>query len=200
MRAVLTRVKHASVSVDGKIIGQIGEGFLVLLGVTHEDTEAQAEKLADKLTGLRIFEDENEKMNNPTQDDDTTVETTKPTADDGEAPSAPAAAPALDPAGLEAALKAYIAATNGATADDENDPAAGDTTDKPTKDEGEGDDPAKPDVLADITARRDAMEDGPAKADINTLLSMLDAANARARFQAGSAQAISPSFFSSASR
>ena len=63
MRAVLTRVKHASVSVDGKIIGHIGEGFLVLLGVTHEDTEAQAEKLADKLTGLRIFEDENEKMN-----------------------------------------------------------------------------------------------------------------------------------------
>ena len=63
MRAVLTRVKHASVSVDGKVIGQIGEGFLVLLGVTHEDTEAQAEKLADKLTGLRIFEDENEKMN-----------------------------------------------------------------------------------------------------------------------------------------
>ena len=117
--------------------------------------------------------DENEKMNNPTQDDDTAVETTKPTADDGEAPSAPAAAPALDPAGLEAALKAYIAATNGATADDENDPAAGDTTDKPTKDEGEGDDPAKPDVLADITARRDAMEDGPAKADINTLLSIV---------------------------
>ena len=62
MRAVLTRVKHASVSVDGKVIGQIGEGFLVLLGVTHEDTEAQAVKLADKLTGLRIFEDEHEKM------------------------------------------------------------------------------------------------------------------------------------------
>ena len=124
--------------------------------------------------------DENEKMNNPTQDDDTAVETTKPTADDGEAPGAPAAAPTLDPAGLEAALKAYIAATNGATADDEDDPAAGDATDKPTEDEGEGDDPTKPDVLADITARRDAMEDGPAKADINTLLSMLDAANARA--------------------
>ena len=63
MRAVLTRVKHASVSVDGKVIGKIGEGFLVLLGVTHEDTETQAVKLADKLTGLRIFEDENEKMN-----------------------------------------------------------------------------------------------------------------------------------------
>ena len=63
MRAVLTRVKHASVTIDGKVHGQIGEGFLILLGVTHEDTEAQAVKLADKLTGLRIFEDENGKMN-----------------------------------------------------------------------------------------------------------------------------------------
>ena len=63
MRAVLTRVKHASVTIDGKIHGQIGEGFLILLGITHEDTEAQAVKLADKLTGLRIFEDENGKMN-----------------------------------------------------------------------------------------------------------------------------------------
>ena len=59
MRAVLTRVKHASVTIDGKVHGQIGEGFLILLGITHEDTEAQA----DKLTGLRIFEDENGKMN-----------------------------------------------------------------------------------------------------------------------------------------
>ena len=63
MRAVLTRVKHASVTIDGKVNGQIGEGFLILLGITHEDTEAQAVKLADKLTGLRIFEDENGKMN-----------------------------------------------------------------------------------------------------------------------------------------
>ena len=63
MRAVLTRVKHASVTIDGKIHGQIGEGFLILLGVTHEDTEAQAVKLAEKLTSLRIFEDENGKMN-----------------------------------------------------------------------------------------------------------------------------------------
>lgn len=55
MRAVLTRVKHASVTIDGKVHGQIGEGFLILLGVTHEDTEAQAVKLADKLTGLRIL-------------------------------------------------------------------------------------------------------------------------------------------------
>ena len=63
MRAVLTRVKHASVTIDGKVHGQIGEGFLILLGITHEDTEAQAVELADKLTGLRIFEDENGKMN-----------------------------------------------------------------------------------------------------------------------------------------
>ena len=63
MRAVLTRVKHASVSIDGKETARIGEGFLILLGVTHEDTEAQAVKLAEKLTGLRIFEDETGKMN-----------------------------------------------------------------------------------------------------------------------------------------
>ena len=63
MRAVLTRVKHASVPIDGQVKGRIGEGFLSLLGVTHEDTEAQAVKLADKLTSLRIFEDEDGKMN-----------------------------------------------------------------------------------------------------------------------------------------
>ena len=63
MRAVLTRVKSASVTIEGRVAGQIGQGFLILLGVTHEDTEAQAVKLADKLTGLRIFEDEDGKMN-----------------------------------------------------------------------------------------------------------------------------------------
>lgn len=63
MRAVLTRVKSASVTIEGRVAGQIGQGFLILLGVTHEDTEAQAIKLADKLTGLRIFEDETGKMN-----------------------------------------------------------------------------------------------------------------------------------------
>ena len=63
MRAVLTRVKSASVTIDGRVAGQIGQGFLILLGITHEDTELQASKLADKLTGLRIFEDENGKMN-----------------------------------------------------------------------------------------------------------------------------------------
>ena len=68
MRAVLTRVKSASVTVDGSVIGQIGQGFLILLGVTHEDTEAKAVKLADKLMGLRIFEDENGKMNRSLED------------------------------------------------------------------------------------------------------------------------------------
>ena len=62
MRAVLSRVKNASVTVDGQVIGKIGQGFLILLGITHEDTEVQAAKLADKLTGLRIFEDEDGKM------------------------------------------------------------------------------------------------------------------------------------------
>lgn len=63
MRAVVTRVAHASVSIDGAVKGRINRGFLILLGVTHEDTEAEAVKLADKICGLRIFEDENGKMN-----------------------------------------------------------------------------------------------------------------------------------------
>ncbi len=67
MRAVLTRVRSASVEIDGAIKGQIGRGFLVLLGVHENDTEKEAEKTADKICGLRIFEDENGKMNvNPT--------------------------------------------------------------------------------------------------------------------------------------
>ena len=68
MRAVLTCVKSASVTVDGREIANIGKGFLILLGVTHEDTEAQAVQLADKLMGLRVFEDENGKMNRSLED------------------------------------------------------------------------------------------------------------------------------------
>ena len=63
MRAVLTRVTSASVSVEGKVIGQIGKGFLVLLGVHTDDTEADADRIADRICGLRVFEDENRKMN-----------------------------------------------------------------------------------------------------------------------------------------
>lgn len=63
MRAVVTRVKHASVTIDGKVSGKIGEGYLVLLGVAPGDTEETAVKLADKICNLRVFEDENGKMN-----------------------------------------------------------------------------------------------------------------------------------------
>ncbi len=63
MRAVVTRVKSASVEIEGKINGAIGQGLLILLGVAPEDTSAQCAKLADKILGLRIFEDENGKMN-----------------------------------------------------------------------------------------------------------------------------------------
>ena len=63
MRAVLTRVNRASVTIAGEVHGKIGKGFLILLGVHEDDTEAEALKIADKICGLRIFEDENGKMN-----------------------------------------------------------------------------------------------------------------------------------------
>lgn len=63
MKAVIQRVKRADVVVDGKTVGEIGKGFLVLLGVVEGDTEKEAEILASKTAKLRIFEDENEKMN-----------------------------------------------------------------------------------------------------------------------------------------
>ena len=63
MRAVLTRVSSASVSVDGTVIGQIGKGFLVLVGVHVGDAEADADRIADRICGLRIFEDDGGKMN-----------------------------------------------------------------------------------------------------------------------------------------
>ena len=63
MRAVLTRVKSASVTIDGEVVGKIGQGFLILLGVGPEDTEKECRYLAEKALSLRIFEDENGKMN-----------------------------------------------------------------------------------------------------------------------------------------
>jgi len=63
MRAVVTRVSSASVVIGGETVGRTGKGFLVLLGVKVGDTEAEAKKLADKVCGLRVFEDENGKMN-----------------------------------------------------------------------------------------------------------------------------------------
>lgn len=63
MRAVLTRVSSAAVEIDGKTVGSIGRGFLVLLGVHTTDTEAEAIKIADRICGLRVFEDGNGRMN-----------------------------------------------------------------------------------------------------------------------------------------
>lgn len=68
MRAVLTRVKSASVAIDGQVVGQIGQGFLILLGIGPEDTEKECRYLAEKALGLRIFEDENGKMNRGLED------------------------------------------------------------------------------------------------------------------------------------
>ena len=63
MKTVIQRVSHAKVTVDGSITGEIDKGFMILLGVAQGDTEADCEKLADKISKLRIFADENDKTN-----------------------------------------------------------------------------------------------------------------------------------------
>lgn len=63
MRAVVQRVSHAQVKVDGKVVGKIEKGYLVLLGVKEGDTTKEADFLANKVVNLRVFEDENDKMN-----------------------------------------------------------------------------------------------------------------------------------------
>ena len=63
MKFVIQRVEKAAVHVDGQCVGNIGKGFLVLIGVSDTDTEAVADKMIRKMTGLRIFEDENGKTN-----------------------------------------------------------------------------------------------------------------------------------------
>ena len=68
MKAWVQRVTEASVTIDGEKVAEIGQGCLVLLGVTHGDTEAAADKIADKLVKLRIFEDENGKTNKSIED------------------------------------------------------------------------------------------------------------------------------------
>ena len=68
MRALLQRVSSASVTVNGRIVGQIQRGFVVFLGVTHSDSTAEARWLANKIAGLRLFEDDAEKMNLGLQD------------------------------------------------------------------------------------------------------------------------------------
>jgi D-aminoacyl-tRNA deacylase len=68
MRALVQRVSSASVSVDGELVSEIGPGLLVLLGVTHDDSEQQADWLADKVRALRIFADAQGRMNEPLGD------------------------------------------------------------------------------------------------------------------------------------
>lgn len=63
MRALVQRVEHASVEVDGEIVGRIGPGLLALVGITHDDTEAKARKLAEKLWHLRLFDDDAGQIN-----------------------------------------------------------------------------------------------------------------------------------------
>jgi D-tyrosyl-tRNA(Tyr) deacylase len=65
MRALVQRVSSASVTVDGEVVGRIGPGLLVLLGVTHGDDEATADRLADKVRALRVFPDAGGRMNEP---------------------------------------------------------------------------------------------------------------------------------------
>ena len=68
MKMLIQRVKHASVTVDGNVTGKIGQGFLVLLGIAPGDTAEIVEKMVDKLLRLRIFSDENDKINLSLQD------------------------------------------------------------------------------------------------------------------------------------
>ena len=68
MRVLLQRVSQASVAVEGEVVGRIGQGFVALVGVTHTDTTAEATWLANKVAGLRVFEDEEDKMNRSVAD------------------------------------------------------------------------------------------------------------------------------------
>jgi D-aminoacyl-tRNA deacylase len=68
VRALVQRVQRAAVTVEGKVVGEIGPGLLVLLGITHEDRPAEADRIADKVRALRIFPDAEGRMNEPLGD------------------------------------------------------------------------------------------------------------------------------------
>ncbi|MGN0560392.1 MAG: D-aminoacyl-tRNA deacylase, partial [Candidatus Fimenecus sp.] len=70
MKAVIQRVKHAQVSVDGETVGKVGEGYMILVGVQAGDTDSDAEILARKTANLRVFTDEDDKMNRSVLDVD----------------------------------------------------------------------------------------------------------------------------------
>ena len=68
MRALVQRVSEASVEVEGSVVGAISKGLLIFIGITHSDSKEVAKKLANKVTGLRVFEDQNGQMNFSTKD------------------------------------------------------------------------------------------------------------------------------------
>ena len=70
MKALIQRVARGSVSIDGEVVGEIGAGFVVLLGIRHEDTADDAKHLAHKTVNLRVFRDEQDRMNRSVQDID----------------------------------------------------------------------------------------------------------------------------------
>ena len=116
MRAVVQRVSRASVRVDGAVVSQIGPGLLVLLGVTHEDDEATARKLARKVRALRIFPDDDGRMNEPLGDREALVVsqfTLYGDARKGNRPSYVAAAPGPVAEPLYEAFRAELAAAGG---------------------------------------------------------------------------------------
>ena len=68
MKALVQRVTEASVTIDGEIVAEIGKGYLILFGVTHDDTEAKVDRLVQRVVKLRIFEDESGKTNKSIED------------------------------------------------------------------------------------------------------------------------------------
>ncbi len=116
MRALVQRVTRAAVRVDGAVVAQIGPGLLVLLGVTHDDDEARAVKLARKVGALRVFADAQGRMNEPLGDREALVVsqfTLYGDASRGNRPSYVAAAPAAVAEPLYEAFRAELAAAGG---------------------------------------------------------------------------------------
>ncbi len=116
MRALVQRVSRASVTVDGDVVGAIGPGLLVLLGVTHDDTEAVADRLADKVRALRVFPDADGRMNEPLGDREVLVVsqfTLYGDARKGTRPSYVAAAPPAHAEPLYERVRAGLGAQGG---------------------------------------------------------------------------------------
>jgi len=116
MRALVQRVTRAAVRVDGEVVSQIGPGLLVLLGITHDDDEVRAVKLAQKVRALRVFPDAEGRMNEPLGDRDVLVVsqfTLYGDASKGNRPSYVAAAPGALAEPLYETFRAELRAAGG---------------------------------------------------------------------------------------